>query len=114
MVQSDFLLIVLVAGATALLSLLFLKEFLLLCFDDAYAASQGWPTLLLDLLLLALVTAVTVIGLQAVGLILVIAFLIIPATAARCWTHRLLPTLGVAALPGGLSGLIGAWRSALL
>lgn len=114
MVQSDFLLIVLVAGATALLSLLFLKEFLLLCFDDAYAASQGWPTLLLDLLLLALVTAVTVIGLQAVGLILVIAFLIIPATAARFWTQRLLPMLGIAAFLGGFSGWIGASLSALM
>src|SRR5690606_27539462 len=114
MVQSDFLLIVLVAGATALLSLLFLKEFLLLCFDDAYAASPGWPTLRLDLLLLALVTAVTVIGLQAVGLILVIAFLIIPATAARFWTQRLLPMLGIAAFLGGFSGWIGASLSALM
>jgi manganese/zinc/iron transport system permease protein len=113
MVTSDFLLVAVVAAAASLVSLLFLKEFLLLCFDDAYAAAQGWPTLLLDLLLLALVTAVTVIGLQAVGLILVIAFLIIPPTAARFWTQRLLPMLLIAALVGGASGWLGASISAL-
>src|SRR5690606_12594792 len=110
---SDFLLIALVAGAASLVSLLFLKEFLILCFDDGYAASQGWPTLFLDVLLLALVTAVTVIGLQAVGLILVIAFLITPPTAARFWTQRLLPMLLISAFIGGVSGWLGASISAL-
>jgi manganese/zinc/iron transport system permease protein len=113
MVASDFLLIALVAGAASLVSLLFLKEFLVLCFDDGYAASQGWPTLLLDVLLLGLVTAVTVIGLQAVGLILVIAFLITPPTAARFWTQRLQPMLLISALVGGVSGWLGASISAL-
>ena len=39
--------------------------------------------------MMALVVSVTVIGLQAVGLILIIALLIIPAAAARFWTERL-------------------------
>lgn len=113
MVQSDFFLIAIVAGIASLISLLFLKEFLLLCFDDGYAGSQGWPTFALDVLLLALVTAVTVIGLQAVGLILIIAFLITPATAARFWTQRLLPMMLLSAVIGGVSGWLGAAISAL-
>lgn len=113
MVQSDFLLIAVVSGVASLISLAMLKEFLLLCFDDAFAAAQGWPTLALDILLLGLVTAVTVIGLQAVGLILVIAFLITPATAARFWTQRLLPMLLLSAMIGGISGWLGASISAL-
>ncbi len=113
MVQSDFFLISIVAGIASLVSLLFLKEFLLLCFDDGYAGSQGWPTFALDILLLALVTAVTVIGLQAVGLILIIAFLITPATAARFWTQRLLPMMLLSAMIGGVSGWLGAAISAL-
>ncbi|MDF2374669.1 MAG: iron chelate uptake ABC transporter family permease subunit [Verrucomicrobiales bacterium] len=113
MVQSDFLLIAIVAGVASLISLALLKEFLLLCFDDAYASAQGWPTLALDILLLGLVTAVTVIGLQSVGLILVIAFLITPATAARFWTQRLLPMLLLSAVIGGISGWLGASISAL-
>ncbi|PAW64540.1 MAG: iron ABC transporter [Verrucomicrobiia bacterium Tous-C2TDCM] len=113
MIHSDFLLISLVAAAASFLSVLFLKEFLLLCFDDGYAAAQGWPTLFLDVLLLGLVTAVTVIGLQSVGLILVIAFLITPPTAARFWTQRLVPMLLIAAIIGGASGWLGASISAL-
>ena len=99
---------------TAVAVILLRKEFTLLCFDDTYAASQGWPVLTLDILMLGLVTAVTVIGLQAVGLILVIAFLIIPAATARFWTHRLGVMLGLAAFIGGISGWLGASLSALL
>ena len=113
MVRSDFYLIAAVSALASVVSLLFLKEFLLLFFDDAYAAAQGWPTLRLDVLLLALVTAVTVIGLQAVGLVLVVAFLIIPPTAARFWTQRLAPMLLISAGVGGASGWFGASLSAL-
>tara|TARA_B100000925_G_scaffold3647_1_gene2761 strand:+ start:2584 stop:3951 length:1368 start_codon:yes stop_codon:yes gene_type:complete len=113
MLQSDFVIIAIVAGIASLVSLALLKEFLLLCFDDGFASSQGWPTLWLDLCLLALVTAVTVIGLQAVGLILVIAFLITPPTAARFWTNRLLPMILLSAIIGGVSGWLGASISAL-
>jgi manganese/zinc/iron transport system permease protein len=56
---------------------------------------------------------VTVIGLQAVGLILVIAFLITPPTAARFWTNRLLPMILLSAIIGGVSGWLGASISAL-
>ena len=94
------------------LSVLLFKEFRLLCFDEAYASAQGWPVRMLDLLLLGLVTAVTVAGLQAVGLILIIAFLITPAAAARFWTERLDRMLLLSALIGGLSGWFGAAFSA--
>ena len=89
MIFSDFALILVITLLAAVFSLLLLKELTLLCFDENFAASQGWPTLFIDLAMLALVTAVTVVGLQAVGLVLIIALLIIPATAARFWTHNL-------------------------
>src|SRR5690606_17689023 len=60
------------------------------------------------------VTAVTVVGLQAVGLILVIALLITPAAAARFWTDRLGMLLVLAAVIGSISGWMGASISALL
>ncbi|MDP0489846.1 MAG: iron chelate uptake ABC transporter family permease subunit [Verrucomicrobiota bacterium JB023] len=114
MVKGDFLLIITVAMVIVVAAAILFKEFTLLCFDDAFAGSQGWPTLLLDILLLGLVTAVTVIGLQAVGLILIIAFLIIPPTAARFWTNRLSRMLLLSAVLGALSGWFGATLSALL
>ena len=114
MVLSDFRLLVVVTVCVLLLSVLLFKEFRLLCFDEVYAAAQGWPVKFLDILLLALVTAVTVAGLQAVGLILIIAFLITPAAAARFWTDRLDQMLCLSALIGGVSGWLGASVSALI
>ena len=114
MLFSDALLIAITALVAAIACLLFFKEFSLLCFDADYGRTQGWPVTRLDLLMMTLVVLVTVIGLQAVGLILVVALLIIPAASARFWTHRLQSLLGLSGLFGGLSGFLGSGISALL
>lgn len=89
------------------------KELRLLCFDAEYAAAQGWPVLLLDVILMMLVTLIVISGLQAVGLILVIAVLVIPPASARFWTQRLGATVLLSAGIGAASGLLGAITSAL-
>lgn len=99
-----------VAGAVALL----FKELRLLTFDPGFGAVQGWPIGRLDLALMGLATLVTVIGLQTVGLILVVALLIVPPAAARFWTDRLATMTVAAAVIGALSGWLGASLSALL
>jgi manganese/zinc/iron transport system permease protein len=114
MTATDAALIAGVAVIVLAACVLLFKEFRLLCFDAAYASAQGWPALLLDVLMMALIVAVTVIGLQAVGLILVIALLIVPAAAARFWTERLGPMTAIAGMLGALSGLAGSAVSALL
>lgn len=105
-------------GGTAVLigivCLLLFKEFTLLCFDQDFAGAQGWPVLKLDAVLMVLVAVVTVIGLQAVGLILVVAMLITPAAAARFWCERLRWMVAVSAMIGALSGMAGALASAML
>ena len=113
MVLQDFRLLALVTSFVIITSIVLFKEFRMLCFDQGYAASQGWPVKRLDLILLFLVTLVTVAGLQAVGLILVIALLITPAAAARFWTDRLDQMLPLSGLVGALSGWLGASMSAL-
>lgn len=65
------------------------KELVVISFDTSFAQTQGWPIRRLDLLLVLLVTAVTVIGMQCVGLLLVVALLVIPPAAARFWTDRI-------------------------
>lgn len=85
----------------------------LLCFDEGFATCRGYSTFLLDLLLMACVVLITMIGLRAVGLILMIALLIIPAAAARFWTESLPRMIVIAALIGGCSGFTGALISAL-
>lgn len=113
MVWSDFFLIIGTLAVTTIITVLILKELTLLCFDSNFASTEGWPTLGLDVLLMGLVTAVTVVGLQAVGLILIIAFLITPPTAARFWTNNLKSMLALSTLIGAISGWIGASISSL-
>ncbi len=114
MLFSDAMLIAITALIAALACLFFFKEFSLICFDADYGRTQGWPVARLDFLMMALVVLVTVIGLQAVGLILVVALLIIPAASARFWTHQLRMLLLLSGIFGALSGFLGAGISALM
>lgn len=60
-------------GALALgATLLFWKEFKLLTFDADYAASLGYPVQMLDVLLTTLLVVAIVIGLQTVGVVLIV------------------------------------------
>jgi manganese/zinc/iron transport system permease protein len=113
MTAADARLILFASLAVALVCAVLFKEFKLLCFDAGFARAQGWPTFALDLALMGLVVAVTVIGLQAVGLLLVVALLIIPPAAARFWSHRLGVTMLLATSIGAVSGLVGVTASAL-
>jgi manganese/zinc/iron transport system permease protein len=114
MVRDDALLIAGVCAGVLLIVVLLYKELKLLCFDEDFGASQGWPTLRLDLLLMLLVCVCTVAGLPAVGVVLMVALMIIPPAAARLWTNRLGPMVLLSGLIGGASGLAGTAMSAVL
>lgn len=112
MVPRDVQLIAAVAVGVVVVSALLFKELRLLCFDPAYGSTQGWPVAGLDAALMVLLTAVAVVGLQAVGLILVIALLIVPAAAARFWVDRTFSMVLLAGVLGGVSGAVGSAVSA--
>lgn len=114
MVRADATLIALVCACVLALVTLLYKEFKLVSFDRDFARVQGWPTLSLDLLLTALVCVCTVVGLPAVGVVLMVALLIIPAVTARMWTHSLGAVLALSGLLGGASGVLGTALSATL
>lgn len=102
-------------GATAtIIALVLLKEFMLVCFNEGFARAIGLSVWLIDSIMLGLIVVITVTGLQAVGLILIVAMLIIPPAAARFWTNRLWRFVLASAIIGGLSGYSGAAISALL
>ena len=111
---SDAIAMASIAGASLLATRLFLKEFALVAFDEPFARSEGWPVGPIDLAMMTLVVLVVVAGLQAVGLILVVAMLIVPAAAARFWTERLSTLLWLSAAFGAGGGYLGAVVSALL
>lgn len=114
MIASDVWLIAQAAVVVLVCCSLLFKEFGLLCFDESFASAQGWPTGLLDLVLMGLVVAVAEIGAQSVGLILVVALMIIPASAARFWTDDLKRMAIAASVFGGASAYIGVLVSALM
>jgi manganese/zinc/iron transport system permease protein len=101
------------AVAVAVLALGY-KELKLLCFDEGYAAARGFPTLALDTALMGTVVIITVVGLQAVGLILMIALLVIPAATSQFWTNGLLQTTLLSSAVGGVSCMAGSLVSALI
>ena len=113
MIASDAQLIAVAGLLSVIIIVLLFKELTLLCFDEGFAGSRGYPVLILDLLIMALVVVVTIIGLQAVGLVLMIALLVIPAAAARFWTHDLKRMMLISSSIGGIGGLAGSAMSAV-
>jgi manganese/zinc/iron transport system permease protein len=107
MLREDVATIAGFGGLTAIALAVWWKELKLVSFDPDFAASLGLPTRRLDLLLTTLIVAATVVGLQAVGVVLMSALLIAPATAARQWTDRLGPMTLLAAMFGALAGAGG-------
>jgi manganese/zinc/iron transport system permease protein len=107
---------VMLIGGVSLVSLVAIglayKEFKLTVFDPGFARVQGWPVLLLDLVLMGLIALAVVFGLPMVGVVLMAALLILPAAAARFWTDRLGPMLALASLFGLVTGLVGTAISA--
>ncbi|KAB1915632.1 metal ABC transporter permease [Micromonospora sp. AMSO31t] len=85
-------------------------------FDPAGAASAGFRLTALDLGLNVVVALVVVAAVQAVGTVLVIALLIVPAATARLLTDRLavmtLAATASTALAGYL-GLLASWTASV-
>jgi manganese/zinc/iron transport system permease protein len=97
-----------ILGAVALLLMSFFwKEFKLLAFDRDFGHSLGFPMGRLDILLTTLLVIAIVIGLQAVGVVLMSAMVVAPAAAARQWTDRLGVMVILAAFFGALAGVTG-------
>lgn len=110
----DAILLGLVSCAAVGLLLLGFKEATLVAFDASFAAATGWPVLLLDYGLVALVAVMMVVGLPAAGAVLVTALVVIPPVAARQWTDRVSTMLLLSGLFGLFSAVVGVLTSALV
>lgn len=76
-------------------------------FDSSFAASAGLPVRALELTMTALLVVAVIVGIRAVGAILMVALLIVPAVAARQFTGRLAHLLPVAGIIGASVGIAG-------
>lgn len=112
MTRGDLAMILALGGACLLTLTLAWKELKLFTFDPDFSLSLGFPARLLDTLTMVLLVAGVVVGIQTVGVILMIAMLVTPPSAARQWTGRLGPMVLLSACFGAVSGLGGALLSA--
>ncbi|WP_419741146.1 metal ABC transporter permease [Ruegeria sp.] len=112
MLWADALIIAIGGAATLVLVMILRRPMTLVAFDPEYAAARGLPVHRIDLAMMGLVMAVTVVGLKIVGLILIVALLIIPPVTARFWSERSDRVVLLAGFAGGLAGYIGAALSA--
>ncbi|MDN4164117.1 iron chelate uptake ABC transporter family permease subunit [Cytophagales bacterium LB-30] len=90
---------------------LFFKEFTLIAFDTHFAQVIGLPVKRIEFVLTTLTVLAVVVGIQAVGVVLMAAMLITPPAAARFWTDSLRKMLVIAACLGAFAGLSGAYIS---
>jgi len=85
----------------------FYKEFLVLSFDPLLASTLRLPVTFLQYLLLVLLSLVIVLSIRAVGVALVLAMLVTPASAAYLLTRRLPTMMVLGAFIGVTSAVIG-------
>lgn len=113
MLRSEAEIIAVAAAVTGLAIFLLRRPFTLVCFDAEYAAVRGISIRATDLAMMALLMAVTVIGLKVAGLVLIVALTIIPPVAARFWTDRPGRMVVIAAALGAVAAWLGAVVSSL-
>jgi len=111
-VLADVLGVALVGALSLVLVMGTFKELRMVSFDPQFAATQGYPVVFLDLLMMGLVVVAVVVGLPMVGIVMVAALTILPAVAARFWTSRLPVLLALAATIGMVATSLGALWSA--
>jgi ABC-type Mn2+/Zn2+ transport system permease subunit len=98
-----------IVAVASLTALAFVHRVLLVVgFDRLNAAAFGARPPLADAALLLLVAAALLVGVQALGNLLVLAIVIGPAASARLLSHRMVPMMALAAgiaVAGALAGL---------
>lgn len=102
-------------GALALaLMLTFWKEFALRTFDPDHSTVLGFRAGAVDTLMFATIVIATVIGVKAVGLVLMVAFVVTPPAAARQWTRTLPGMVALSGAFGAVGSGVGAYLSIAL
>lgn len=87
--KSDVVALSLLALLEVLIFLIFYRQFKAVSFDGENALLRGIPSRFLYILLLALIALTVVVLMKVVGLILVIAFLSLPAATAAIFQKRI-------------------------
>lgn len=87
------------------------KDFTLYAFDPTHAHALGMNPRLLGAMLLGILAMTSVVALQAVGVILVVAMLIIPGATAYLLTDKFSRMLLIAPILAAAAGVVGVYVS---
>ncbi len=90
---------------------LFHGRLLAVGFDRGTARALGVSPAFAEIALLALLAVATVVAVQGLGNLLVVAVFVAPAAAARRLSDRMVPQLGIAAALAALAGVAGLYLS---
>ncbi len=90
---------------------IFRKDLMLYCFDPRHAKTVGINVLFLHYLLLTCLSLAAVVGLQSVGIILVVAMLITPGATAYLLTDKFDNMTIISVLSAIISSIIGIYIS---
>lgn len=96
-----------IATITLLTLALIYRGLVLECVDPTFLRSVGGPGPLVHLCFMALVVLNLVAGFQALGTLLAVGIMMLPAAAARFWTREIGAMLAVAAGLGVVAGAAG-------
>ncbi|WP_099021136.1 metal ABC transporter permease [Mycolicibacterium palauense] len=109
--RADIVTVAVIAAAILLQTLILWRPLALLTFDSTYSASVGLNVAWLSRLQFAAIVLAAVMGIKAVGLVLIIAFTIIPPAAARQWSNSLATMVMVSGAIGAGSAMVGSYLS---
>lgn len=109
--SSDMWMTLIIGAVVLVVVVMFYKELLVSSFDETMAKAYGLPTRAIHYLIMVLLTLVTVASLQTVGVVLVVAMLITPASTAYLLTNKLWIMIVLAAAIGAFSSVAGLYFS---
>lgn len=109
--STERILTYIVVGLILLAIFLFYKEMLLTTFDPIMAKAGGMPVKFINYMIMTMLTVITVVALQTVGAILVVAMLITPASTAFLLTSKFSSMLWLSAGIGMVSAVVGLFLS---
>jgi ABC-type Mn2+/Zn2+ transport system permease subunit len=105
--DGDVLAIAAVTAAVAAVVFLAYRPLLFTTFDPEVAAASGVRTTHVDALLMLVLSTTILVTMQVLGVTLVAATLVIPATVARLLTHSFARVLLLSTVVGATTGFVG-------
>lgn len=107
----DVITIAVVSVLVLVMLIVLWRPFNMITFDPILSQTTGVPMRWLSPLLFSLIVLAVVIGVKAVGLILMIAFAVFPPAAARQWSRTVGRMAMLSAIFGAVAGVLGTYIS---